>query len=289
MAGEEEEDRGNNNEEDETVVKADDDVADSSVQVAVAPVSGGKSKTTAEGASSVVASRNSDRRRKSTVAAMEAAKLKENRGGGGGGRKRKKNSSSDEEENAGDFMKKEKNKAGGSRKRKEIDENIENEMAFLDIKGYALRKTSCSKIKHNNTTHKVDPKIKKKNRAKWIEEESLMCHQCQRNDKGKVVRCKKCKRKRFCVSCINNWYPHLEEDDIVEACPVCCGNCNCKTCLQSTKLIDAIKKKKATDKGHEVELSKYMLKNLLPHLIRLDQEQMDQEQMATDKGSHSLN
>jgi hypothetical protein len=26
-----------------------------------------------------------------------------------------------------------------------------------------------------------------------------------------------------------------------------------------------------------------MLKNLLPHLIRLDQEQMDQEQMATDK------
>jgi hypothetical protein len=40
----------------------------------------------------------------------------------------------------------------------------------------------------------------------WIEEESLMCHQCQRNDKGRVVRCTKCKRKRYCVCCINNWY-----------------------------------------------------------------------------------
>ncbi|KAK2408432.1 lysine-specific demethylase JMJ25 [Trifolium repens] len=149
-------------------------------------------------------------------------------------------------------MKKEKNKAGSIRKRKEIDEN---------------------------TTHEVDPKIKKKNHAKNNCNEddrfsSLMCHQCQRNDKGKVVRCKNCKRKRFCVCCINNWYPHLKEDDIAEACPVCCGNCNCKTCLQSTKLINAIKKKEATNKDHEDELSKYMLKILLPYLIQLDQEQM---------------
>lgn len=40
----------------------------------------------------------------------------------------------------------------------------------------------------------------------WIEEESLMCHQCQRNDKGRVVRCTKCKRKRYCIPCLNNWY-----------------------------------------------------------------------------------
>jgi len=39
----------------------------------------------------------------------------------------------------------------------------------------------------------------------WIEEVSLMCHQCQRNDKGRVVRCKLCKRKRYCIPCLNTW------------------------------------------------------------------------------------
>ncbi|WJX72605.1 hypothetical protein P8452_56465 [Trifolium repens] len=241
--------------EEETVVKADDDVADSSLQVAAAAaasVSGGKSKTTAEGAS-----------RKSTVVAMEAAKLKL------------------------------KNKAGtGScRKRKEIDENTENEMDFPDNKGYALR--NASKIKHKITTHEVDRKIEKKNHAKKNRNEddrftSLMCHQCQRNDKGRVVRCKSCKRKRFCVCCINNWYPHLKEDDIAEACPVCCGNCNCKTCLQSTKLINEIKKKEDSNKDQEikkkeVELSKYMLKILLPYLIRLDQEQTVEKEIEAKR------
>ncbi|WVY97363.1 hypothetical protein V8G54_029514 [Vigna mungo] len=41
---------------------------------------------------------------------------------------------------------------------------------------------------------------------KFIEKESSMCHQCQRNDKGRVVRCAKCKTKRFCIPCIENWY-----------------------------------------------------------------------------------
>lgn len=35
---------------------------------------------------------------------------------------------------------------------------------------------------------------------------SLMCHQCQRNDKGRVVRCQKCNRKRFCILCCKTWY-----------------------------------------------------------------------------------
>jgi len=42
-----------------------------------------------------------------------------------------------------------------------------------------------------------------------IEDGSLMCHQCQRNDKGRVVRCTKCKRRRYCIPCLNNWYNFL--------------------------------------------------------------------------------
>jgi hypothetical protein len=40
----------------------------------------------------------------------------------------------------------------------------------------------------------------------FIENVCLMCHQCQRNDKGRVVRCLKCKRKRYCIPCLTKWY-----------------------------------------------------------------------------------
>nr|GEW71447.1 hypothetical protein [Tanacetum cinerariifolium] len=51
--------------------------------------------------------------------------------------------------------------------------------------------------------------------------ESVMCHQCQRNDKGDVVHCTECKTKRYCYPCMDTW-----------CCPVCQDNCNCKGCLR---------------------------------------------------------
>lgn len=43
-----------------------------------------------------------------------------------------------------------------------------------------------------------------------IDNNSNMCHQCQRNDSGRVVRCQGCikreKRFRYCVKCIKRWY-----------------------------------------------------------------------------------
>ncbi|KAK2458981.1 lysine-specific demethylase JMJ25 [Trifolium repens] len=96
------------------------------------------------------------------------------------------------------------------------------------------------------------PEINKRN-SKWIEEESTICHQCQRNDKGRVVRCTNCKQKRFCIPCLTKWYPKLKENDIAKTCPVCCGNCNCKACLRSTKLIEAIKQNNmGTNKDREI-------------------------------------
>ena len=95
---------------------------------------------------------------------------------------------------------------------------------------------------------------------------SRMCHQCQRNDKCRVVYCSNCERKRYCTPCINTWYvcslhvvnmvylcgkirfgsrlylqncllrscryPLLSEADIARECPYCKGNCNCKACLR---------------------------------------------------------
>ncbi|CAK8574222.1 unnamed protein product [Lathyrus sativus] len=59
---------------------------------------------------------------------------------------------------------------------------------------------------------KFDSDVSRNTRNKKVicnEGDSSMCHQCQRNDKGRVVRCTKCKRKRFCIPCITNWYTLL--------------------------------------------------------------------------------
>ncbi|XP_045807703.1 lysine-specific demethylase JMJ25-like isoform X2 [Trifolium pratense] len=119
------------------------------------------------------------------------------------------------------------------------------------------------------------------------ESKSTMCHQCQRNDKGRVVRCTKCKRKRFCIPCLTNWYPKLKESDVAEACPVCRDNCNCKACLRSFTLINEMKHraKSKTNKDEEVEFSKYLLKGLLPYLRQLDEEQtVEKEREAKIQG-----
>ncbi|CAI8601741.1 unnamed protein product [Vicia faba] len=135
---------------------------------------------------------------------------------------------------------------------------------------------------------KSDNDVSRNTRNKKLtcnERDSLMCHQCQRNDKGRVVRCTKCKRRRFCIPCLTNWYPKLKQSDVAEACPVCCDNCNCKACLRSFKLINEMKQRVETNKDEEVEFSKYMLKGLLPYLRQLDEEQMvEKEREAKRQG-----
>ncbi|XVE92931.1 hypothetical protein REPUB_Repub01dG0146300 [Reevesia pubescens] len=117
---------------------------------------------------------------------------------------------------------------------------------------------------------------KKKHDPKWIAEESLMCHQCQRNDKGRVVRCKLCNRKRYCIPCLTNWYPKMSEDAIAEACPFCRSNCNCKACLRMTgvlkKLGNTLMLEFSDDE--KVQHSRYLLQTLLPYIKQFSQEQM---------------
>ncbi|PIN25887.1 putative transcription factor 5qNCA, contains JmjC domain [Handroanthus impetiginosus] len=108
--------------------------------------------------------------------------------------------------------------------------------------------------------------------------ESNMCHQCQRNDKGRVVRCTNCKTKRYCVPCMTTWYPKMSEEAFAEACPVCRMNCNCKACLRMEAPVNVcsqIKKKSDVDisKDEQVEYSKYIIKVLLPFLEQINTEQ----------------
>ncbi|XP_059445951.1 lysine-specific demethylase JMJ25-like isoform X2 [Corylus avellana] len=116
--------------------------------------------------------------------------------------------------------------------------------------------------------------------SKWIEEKSLMCHQCQRNDNGRVVRCKKCKRKRYCIPCLTRWYPDTVEDFIAESCPVCRGICNCKACLRLDVPVKNLKNLELeVSKDVQIECYKFVLQTLLPFLRRINDEQMIEKEM----------
>ncbi|XP_042500782.1 lysine-specific demethylase JMJ25-like isoform X2 [Macadamia integrifolia] len=122
-------------------------------------------------------------------------------------------------------------------------------------------------------------KSKKRNKD-GIDEESSMCHQCQRNDKGRVVRCKNCRRKRYCIPCIQNWYPKLTENSIENLCPFCRGNCNCKACLRADKRLMELRNSKIElTEDEKVKHSKYLLCLLLPFLKRFVQEQTKEKEI----------
>lgn len=119
-----------------------------------------------------------------------------------------------------------------------------------------------------------------KHDPKWIAEQSLMCHQCQRNDKGRVIRCSSCKRKRFCIPCSTKWYPQMSEEAIAEKCPFCHGYCNCKACLRMDVEIKNLKNSDLNFSEEEkAQYSKYLLRALLPYLKQLNEQQMTEKKM----------
>ncbi|XP_043717895.1 lysine-specific demethylase JMJ25-like [Telopea speciosissima] len=133
----------------------------------------------------------------------------------------------------------------------------------------------------NQEVPKSDIMVKSKKRNKdGLVEESTMCHQCQRNDKGRVVLCKNCRRKRYCVPCMQRWYPTLTEGSIENLCPICRGNCNCKSCLRSDKGVKDLRNSKIKlTENEKVQHSKYLLHLLLPFLKRFVQEQRKEKEI----------
>ncbi|KAL3844817.1 hypothetical protein ACJIZ3_002220 [Penstemon smallii] len=125
---------------------------------------------------------------------------------------------------------------------------------------------------------KIDENVK--------EIERNTCHQCKRNDKGRVVRCTKCKSKRYCVPCITRWYPRMPEEAFAEACPVCLNNCNCKSCMRLDGPIRHLKNLTVKFSDEEkMQYSRYTLQMLLPFLKRFHAEQMVEKEMeATIQG-----
>ncbi|KHF97257.1 putative JmjC domain-containing histone demethylation 2C [Gossypium arboreum] len=142
-----------------------------------------------------------------------------------------------------------------------------------DNPGHSLKRKDDAKSKKWE-----EPVTTYSRKKRNVMERSLMCHQCQRNEKGRVIECKTCRRKRYCVRC-TKWYPGMSEDAIADECPVCRDNCNCIACLRkdgSTMKLARNLHLKFTD-DEQVPHSKYLLQCLLPHIEQFSQEQIKEK------------
>ncbi|XP_060963342.1 lysine-specific demethylase JMJ26 [Cannabis sativa] len=157
--------------------------------------------------------------------------------------------------------------------------------ARVKLLNQSLEKKKCQG--NDSSVEAVD--LRKRKKTKLAEvlgssvkcHESLMCHQCQRNDKGRVVSCKQCKRKRFCIPCLKNWYPTIPEEDIAESCPVCRRNCNCTTCLRNLPVWPRYSFYPSYD--DEFMYSGYLLEQLLPFMKRLNAEQVIERELEAKR------
>ncbi|KAH7684865.1 lysine-specific demethylase 3 protein [Dioscorea alata] len=113
-----------------------------------------------------------------------------------------------------------------------------------------------------------------------------MCHQCQSKYKEKIVWCLTCKKKRYCVPCIERWYPDLTIAEFEKKCPYCCNNCNCKGCLRMIRV--AKPPEKVIEKSQRVCYLYYVIQSLLPWLKAFRGEQMKEKEIeAWIKGQSS--
>ncbi|PHT56355.1 Lysine-specific demethylase JMJ25 [Capsicum baccatum] len=100
------------------------------------------------------------------------------------------------------------------------------------------------------------------------------CHQCRRSDRRTVVPCTKCKEKFYCIKCIKEWYPELEEEEVSALCPYCRGKCNCNLCLHSHVMLKT-SRKDLTDR-EKIEHLHYLIFTLLPFLKEIHHEQIQE-------------
>ncbi|CAA0824687.1 transcription factor jumonji (jmjC) domain-containing protein [Striga hermonthica] len=157
----------------------------------------------------------------------------------------------DSAEVLGEYNNQARNRARGRLKRN-VDESGEK------VPNGCVKRTKLSAL------GMLDSTIKKDQRG-------LMCHQCMKSNKDGIVICSNCKRKRYCSKCIRKWYPKRTKEEVKKSCPFCCGNCNCRACLQADVILQSCQIK--ADESIRLQRSLYLLSNVLPLLRVIQSEQ----------------
>uniref|UniRef100_A0A1D1YWJ8 Lysine-specific demethylase 3A n=1 Tax=Anthurium amnicola TaxID=1678845 RepID=A0A1D1YWJ8_9ARAE len=119
---------------------------------------------------------------------------------------------------------------------------------------------------------------KRKRRKEEEKGVAITCHQCRQSYRERrVVHCLKCKKRRYCLECIRQWYPRQSVARIAEACPFCRGNCNCNGCLMQSKQNkgqwDELSRKQ------KIKYNRYILHFLLPVLRKFCAEQIAEKEV----------
>ncbi|CAN1230505.1 Lysine-specific demethylase JMJ27 [Linum grandiflorum] len=111
---------------------------------------------------------------------------------------------------------------------------------------------------------------------KYVANPEFNCHQCKRNDKGPVVRCQTCEKKKYCFLCLDTWYPKMKHEEVAAKCPHCRNNCNCKDCLRQDVNMKSLLPRLTVQLTQEESKrhAEYMLQTLLPFLKQINDEQL---------------
>ncbi|KAF8107139.1 hypothetical protein N665_0126s0057 [Sinapis alba] len=108
----------------------------------------------------------------------------------------------------------------------------------------------------------------------------LTCHQCKNlmSKKSDLVFCSICIKKRYCLDCIERWYPERKPEEVQAACPFCMGNCNCRACLREPLAVKILSEKNENVKLKQLQ---YLLVKVLPVLRDIYREQKRELEIET--------
>ncbi|KAF3341199.1 lysine-specific demethylase JMJ25-like protein [Carex littledalei] len=149
------------------------------------------------------------------------------------------------------------------------DTESEDKESEKEVRDSSFRKKRVKSVIRDGLTDTMKDKTVKKKKS-LVGKYALHCHQCQAN-KRKVIRCKLCHKRCFCLQCVTRWYPQISKKGLADKCPVCRNNCNCKQCLRMKGLVEP--SKKDISELEQYRYYCYALDSLLPWLKEFQLEQ----------------
>ncbi|XP_049381777.1 lysine-specific demethylase JMJ25 isoform X2 [Solanum stenotomum] len=155
--------------------------------------------------------------------------------------------------------------------RSEVSHESKPKDSLREIINNSVKLSACSSLPSSSSSSGSTISRNGIDRSKNVK---VNCHQCRRSDRRTVVPCTKCKEKFYCIKCIREWYPELEEEEVSEACPYCRGKCNCNWCLHSSGMLKT-SRRDLTDR-EKIKHLQYLIIKLLPFLKEIHQEQIQE-------------
>ncbi|KAJ3691451.1 hypothetical protein LUZ61_020615 [Rhynchospora tenuis] len=150
------------------------------------------------------------------------------------------------------------------------------EVSKKEVRSLNFRKKRVKRTRKDDPVHPMKDTSLKKRKKALVGKDALYCHQCHQNIR-KVIRCKLCCKRRYCLLCVTRWYPQISKKEFAAKCPVCRKNCNCKACLRMEGVAEP-PRKHISDSDH-YRYCCYILDHLLPWVKEFQQDQNNEKEI----------